>query len=67
MTSRLVPTSAAMAIQRLASPNTARTKTSDLGHERDRDVLADAGECRPAEANEPGEPAEIVGEEDDIG
>ena len=67
MTSRLVPTSAAMAIQRLASPKTARSRTSDLGHKGDRDVLADAGERRPAEANEPGEPAEIVGQEDDVG
>ena len=34
----------------------------DLGQKRDRDVLADARECRAAKADEPREPAEIVGQ-----
>ena len=51
----------------VGQPEYSQDQDQDLGQECNRDVLADAGECRPALTNEPGEPAEIVGEEDDIG
>ena len=51
----------------VGQPEDGQDQYDDLGHECERDVLADPGERGAAVADEPGEPAEVVGEENDIG
>ena len=68
VTSRLVPTSAAIAIQRFARPKTARTSTTALVAEGQGDVLADAGAgCVRLWRTSQGRRVEVVGHQDDVG
>ena len=66
MTTSVVPTSAAMAIQRLARPKRARISTMALVRSEDN-VLANPRERGTTVANQPGKVAEVVTHEDDVG
>ena len=67
MTSRLVPTSATMAIQRLAQSEDGQEQDQGLGQKSQGDVLADTGRVAAAVSDEPGKTVKVVGQEDDIG